>query len=415
MASYHGGQLAWAEVHQFFAARGGLGEGAYLQHIEQYHGGIVPRANKLVPNAERLRRSRLNRALGGPDSLQNKLHLSSDAIGAACLMYLISSGADGSVGRTLRLGCIQRSTIPGHKEVSGWKVRGGGRPIFNDLRNIDSSGRPTAVEALEFVEKFQPLLARHVTEASEDLFLVNIVGIVKPLPEHTLRDMLKRFATAEAELDGLDLRVDMLRSSVLLDAALSGDGNLRVAAAIANHSTNSTTSHYVEKLPLRILYEAKMRKFQKLFQATIVIGVEGAAQRLGISEEEARALVGQAVSTGLGRMCLKPFAGIQPGTVAGEACTKLNACHSCEAIYLIVDAELIADLIIWHGSLSSQAEALAAERPERFANEWAEDLAWCECAIEALQRGPARKVFVQAQALAEARLADPDFEAPRPW
>ena len=415
LGQYESGSSNWADVHRFFAGRGPLGLEAYLYYVEERHGGKVPRAEKGGTNAENLRRVRLNRDLGGPDAIQNKLNLSADAIGAACLMYLISAGANGSVGRTLSVGCVQPSTIAGHKEIAGWKARAGGKPIYNDLPFLDPDGRPTAVEALEFVQKCQPRLARHSPAEENSLFLIKTVGVVKPLPEHTLLDMLRRFVSADEEFQGLTVRVDMLRSSVLLDAALSGDGNIRVAGAVANHSSDSTTSHYTEKLPLRIMYEHKVRKFQKLFQATIVMGVEGAAQRLGISEDEVKKLVEQAVSTGLGRMCLKPFAGIQPGTIEGEACTRLNACHSCEAIYLIVDAELIADLIIWHGSLREASEALAAERPERFEAEWADDLAWCETAIETFQRGPARRVFVQAEALAKARLATPGFVAPKPW
>lgn len=415
LKAHERGDIEWREVHSFFAKRGTRGEEAYLYYIERHLGGKVPRSIKGLATSEKVRQSRLNQAFGGPDALHNKLHLSADAIGAACLMYLINAGANSSVGRSLKLGCVQPSTIGGHKEVVGWKARGGGKPIYNDLRALDSDGRPTAIEALEFVEKCQPCLARHSPENADSLFLVDMVGNVKVLPEHTLLAMLRRFVAADDSLKSFVIRVDMLRSSVLLDAALSGDGNLRVAGAVANHSNSNTTSHYVEKFPIRILYEAKLRKFQKLFQATIVVGIEGAAQRLGISQEEASALVGQAVSTGLGRMCLKPFAGIQPGTVAGEACNRLNACHSCEAIYLIVDAGLIADLIIWHGSLKDRSEALAATRPERFNDEWSDDLAWCESAIEALQRGPARKVFVEAQALANTRMATPGFAAPTPW
>ena len=415
LEAHERGDLEWSEVHNFFAGRGTRGEAAYLYYIDRHLGGKVPRGIKGLTTSEKIRRSRLNQAFGGPDALHNKLHLSADAIGAACLMYLINAGANSSVGRSLKLGCVQPSTIGGHKEVIGWKSRGGGKPIYNDLRALNPDGRPTAIEALEFVEKCQPCLARHSPENADSLFLVDMVGNVKVLPEHTLLAMLRRFVAADDSLNSFVIRVDMLRSSVLLDAALSGDGNLRVAGAVANHSSSNTTSHYVEKFPIRILYEAKLRKFQKLFQATIVVGIEGAAQRLGISQDEASALVGQAVSTGLGRMCLKPFAGIQPGTVEGEACNRLNACHSCEAIYLIVDAGLIADLIIWHGSLKDRSEALAATRPERFNDEWADDLAWCESAIEALQRGPARKVFVEAQALANTRMATPGFAAPMPW
>lgn len=136
LKAHERGDIEWREVHSFFAKRGTRGEEAYLYYIERHLGGKVPRSIKGLATSEKVRQSRLNQAFGGPDALHNKLHLSADAIGAACLMYLINAGANSSVGRSLKLGCVQPSTIGGHKEVVGWKARGGGKPIYLSLIHI---------------------------------------------------------------------------------------------------------------------------------------------------------------------------------------------------------------------------------------------------------------------------------------
>ena len=207
----------------------------------------------------------------------------------------------------------------------------------------------------------------------------------------------------------------MIRSSVLLDAALSADGNISVARAIANHSDEGMTSHYVLKMPLRIIYERKIREFQNAFEATVLANVEGAAERLGLSIERLRARFEHTVSTGLSRMCLKPTDGIQPGTKAGEACEKLQSCASCKVAVVVADVALVTDLVIWHGSLVKAAETWPPEREEHFIEHWLEDLAFCDVALSVLGRGQHVRVLRNARAAAERRLADPAFERPRPW
>ncbi len=168
-------------------------------------------------------------------------------------------------------------------------------------------------------------------------------------------------------------------------------------------------------MPLRIIYERKIREFMDAFEAIALVGVENAALRLGMDVERVREIAAKAMRTGLGRLCLDNKAGIQPETAPGEACTKVKSCHSCAAAVIVAEPELIADLVIWHGSLVEAAETWEPEREERFASEWLDELAFCEVAIEALGRGPHVRVLRQGRILAERRLADPTYERPRPW
>lgn len=403
------------DVVRFFTQRDEEGLCAFLFHVERDHGGLLPRSSKGKENAEKVFHSRIVTGLGGQDTLEGLLHLPEESVAAACLIYICESGANGAVGRGLQVDCLRPSTVPGHREVAGWKERTG-RPIVTDLPASHRDGAPSAVEVLEAMQDAHPRLARLVDEeTARHLFLTDTVGRVQPVPEHRLLHLLREIAKADPALGEFHLRVDMIRSSVLLDAALSADGNISVANAIANHASEDMTAHYVLKMPLRIIYERKIREFQNAFEAVVLENVEGAAERLGMAIERIGERFADALPTGLGRMCLKPTAGIQPGTAPGETCQKLQACASCKVSVVVADVDLVTDLVIWHGSLVEAAEGWPPEREEHFAEHWLDDLAFCDAALAALGRGPHVRILRKARDAAKVRLAQPDYERPRPW
>lgn len=415
LADVAAGRRMKKDLIAFFGEGGENGLAAFLHHVDRDHGGIVPRGTKGKSTADKVLHARMVQALGGADRLEGLLHLSEDAVAAACLVYIVEAGANGSVGRSLLVDCLRSSTVPGHREVEGWKDRGA-KPIVTDLPVDHRDGSPSAIRVLEAMRDAHPCLARHVSvDERQHLFLADTVGRVKPIAEHRLLHLLREITRDDPSLAGFDLRVDMIRSSVLLDAALSADGNISVANAVANHSREDMTAHYVLKMPLRIIYERKIREFIDSMEAVLVDGVDGAAERLGLSLDRLKAVLAKAMRTGLGRLCLKPTDGIQPGTTPGEVCTKVQNCGSCSAAVVIAELELVTDLVIWHGSLVEAAETWPPEREEHFAATWLEELAFCDVALDALGRGPHVRVLRQARAAAERRLADPNYERPRPW
>jgi len=409
------GTLTKAAAVRFFTTRGEEGLAAFLYHVDRDLGGLMPGGGRDTPVAETVYYSKIVRGLGGMKRLTGLLHLCERTVAAACIVYVVEAGANSAVARGLKTDCMRRSTVPGYMEVGGWKSRAGG-PIVTDLPIDHRDGTPSAISVLEAAAEIQPRLAQHARGVEHDaLFLVERRGRVAPLSEHRLLHWLRKIASSSAELAEIELRVDMIRSSVLLDAALSADGNINVANAVANHSNEEMTAHYVVKMPLRIIYERKIRDFQQALASIAVDGVEGAAECLGLPLEKVKALAERAMSTGLGRMCLKPRDGIQPGTERGETCTRVDACSRCPAAVVVADVDLVADLVIWHGSLVEAAEGWPPEREERFAEAWLDDLAFCEAALEALARGPNARILRKARQAANKRLADPGYEKPRPW
>lgn len=404
-----------ADLMRFFTERGEDGLAAYLHYVDREHGGRLPRSTKAGSIADNVYYAKITRGLGGIDALVGLLHPCERTVAAACIIYIVEAGANGAVARGLLTDCLRASNVPGHREVSGWKDRSG-RPIVTDLPEDHRDGSSSAVRVLEALLELQPRLARLAAGPDgRHLFLADTVGRVKPIAEHRLLELLRTIAKSDPALADFELRVDMIRSSVLLDAALSADGNINVATALANHTDEGMTAHYVVKMPLRIIYERKIRHFQEALASIALIGIEGAAERLGLPVDRVRSLAERAMRTGLGRLCLMPAAGIQPDTVKGETCTKVQACGRCASAVIVADVEIVADLVIWHQSLVEAAETWPPERTERFEEAWLDELAFCDAALDALKRGPHARILKRARETAERRLADPNYERPRPW
>ena len=70
---------------------------------------------------------------GGIHAIEGMLIPEADTTGAVLNLYLLESGANVSVGRTLDRECLQASDLAGFVRITGHKARAGGKPIFAEL------------------------------------------------------------------------------------------------------------------------------------------------------------------------------------------------------------------------------------------------------------------------------------------
>ncbi len=414
------GRITKAEVINFFTEQSG-GLAAFLVHVQSRFDGLVPKATRANWSEYRNFYSRIVSKLGGIDAVDALLHLSSDGVAAACLLFLCDTGANVAVGCGLRVDCMRSSEIAGHKEVIGYKRRAQigsnatnnakAKTISYDLPVSDASGEPTTVRALERVVTDVSNLRRGLAgNESEKLFIVRVQDKPKVLTDHLLLARLRLFVEND-DVVPHDIRTDMIRPSYLLDAALATSGRTRDVAAIARHSSIAVTeASYTNRWPVRLLREDKARAFHKDLQNALIHGIEGAAKRLGIKEVDAS----DVVATGLGTLCVSPRAGIQPGTTPGEECDRLDGCPNCIAHAVVAEPELIADLLLWSESLEEASKEWEAERPERW-ERWVIWWAFCDATIEFMQSGHMARVLAKAERIARDRKLQPRFQLPRPY
>jgi len=389
----------------------------FLAMIEHRWDGCPPRAATPETLADRGQfYNKFYRKYGGYQEIDALLNAHPEAIIAVIVLYLVDSGANVSTARTLHFKCLKTSEIAGHKRISGTKSRPEIKAIFHDLPVKAPELGVTTVQA---VEKLMIMTARYREQASDQdrqaLFLVRPQSNVIPIPEHLLTSWFKDFCARHPELAELKLVPSMIRPSVLLDLALSKDGNLIAAQYKAHHSDVSTTDGYTRKWPMRLLYEEKMKRFMQEFQATAFAPIAGAAERLGISVAEAEQLLDRAERNGLGVLCLKPRAGIQPGTKAGVVCHVIERCLGCSAQIVVPEPEAIADMIIFNEELWKEQERFEAEQDQRWEELWLLWLAFTEVVLEEMSKGPQAAILGQAREIAACRRADPSFVPIRPW
>jgi hypothetical protein len=401
----------------FPSSRPDLALSRFLALIEHRWAGCPPRGNTPGTWEDRgqFYRSFYSKH-GGFEQINAFMNAHDDAVIATVIMYLVDSGANLSTARTLWRDCLEQSELPGHRRISGYKARVSGKVIFSDLP-VKAPG--SGVTTIQAVEKLAVMTAHYRCQADEEdalnLFLVRPQSKVKALSEHRLLSLFKAFCNRHPELKGLKLLPSMIRPSVLLDLALSKDGNIISAQYHVQHADQATTDGYTRKWPVRLLYEEKIKFFMRQWQAIAIAPVAGAAERLGITVAELEELLSHAERNGLGSLCLKPMAGIQPGTKQGETCHLIERCIGCCAQIVVPEPEVIADMIIFNEELWKDQERFEAEQEDRWEELWLHWLAFTEVAIEAMSKGPQAAVLSQARQLASARRAEASYVPLRPW
>lgn len=377
-----------------------------LRLIEQRHGGVPPPGGNTKVGAYGQFFAKRYLAYGGLATIGPMLNPSTDAVGAVLTLYLLESGANVSVGRTLDRECIESSDLDGHRRVTGHKARAKGKPIIVDLPESSP-----AVRAMEWLLSASARLQSGATVDGDRLFLMRIGRRVQLMTPHWYTNWFKGFAASTPGLEGIGLVPNMIRPSVLLQAALGNDGRLAAGMALAQHGL-AITQGYQQKWPTRLLYDENIRRFQAAFETLVMSGIDDAASRLGIAVEEFEARLGDLRATGLGTFC-KDQRG-RPGEQHGT-CSTLDCWNECPNLLIVAEVEAIASLQLWQASLRTARPDWERDRPERWDQVWLPWLCLTDVVEEKMVRGPLVKTWRAAQRRSVEIFAQPGYVPPRPW
>ncbi|OYT93515.1 MAG: hypothetical protein CFE43_01935 [Burkholderiales bacterium PBB3] len=387
-------------------ARTSKGLANLLGFIEQRFAGIPPNggSNKQGPYGQFFGKRYLEH--GGISTIESLLFPDRDAVGAVLTLYLLESGANVGVGRTLNQDCAETSDLAGFVRITGHKARAQGKPIIVDLPE-----QSEAVRGIQWLLRTGERLRANCQDDSDRLFLMKIGDRIQLATSHWYTNWFKAFAANTSGLEGLSLTPNMLRPSVLLQAALNNDGRLAVGMAIGQHGT-TVSQGYQKKFPTRLLYDNHMRHFQSAFEILVVSSIQDAASNLGISEAEFDARLQALRPTGLGTFCKdsRGRAG-KPGTT----CKTIDCWNECPHLQIIAEVEAIAVLQIWQVSLRAAQPDWERDRPERWDEVWLPWLCLTDVVAEKMARGPLIKIWNAASAKAAEMSAHPNFVQPKPW
>ena len=375
-----------------------------LALITQCYGGIPPEggAGEMGPKGQFF--AKRYRSYGGLRTILPMLNPSSDAIGAALTLYLIDSGANVSVGRTLDRECCKPSDLEQYKRITGNKLRAKGKPIIVDLPETSPSIRAIAW-LLSAGDKFPS----SATQDVDKLFLMRIGGRVQLMTPHWYTNWFKAFASKSPGLEGLRLLPNMIRPSVLLHATLSNDGRLATGLAIGQH-TEGVTQGYQQKWPTRLIYDTNIRKFTSAFETLVMSGVKDAASRLGITATQFEARLGDLRPTGLGTFCRDQRK--RPGIV-GQC--SMDCWNECPNILIVAEVEAVSALQIWQASLRSAQPEWERDRPERWDEVWLPWLCLADVLEEKMARGSLVKIWNEARKRTSILSSQPGYAPPKPW
>jgi hypothetical protein len=401
-------------VHALFPPANDSAEGQaeqgianFLGLIEQRFGGIPPLGHD-NSNNDSYGQFFAKRYLdyGGLRSIAPMLNPGPDTIGAVLTLYLVESGANVSVGRTLNRECIQTSDLDGYRRITGHKARARGKPIYIDLPETSS-----AVCAMTWLLSASGRLQATANKDSDRLFLMRIGRSVELMTPHWYTNWFKKFASSSPGLEDIALVPSMIRPSVLLLAALSNDGRLATGMAIGQHGV-TVTQGYQQKWPTRLLYDENIRRFQAAFETIVMSGVADAAARLGITTDQFAARLGNLRETGLGTFC-KDQRG-RPGE-QHATCSTLDCWNDCPNLLIVAEVEAVAALQLWQRSLREAQPEWERDRPERWDQFWLPWLCLTDVVEEKMVRGPLIKIWMSAQRRAAEIFAQPSYAPPLPW
>lgn len=347
------------------------------------------------------------RRYGGKDAFHAYLHPHNRARLALWVILLVDAGANCEVVRDMPFDCLHRTDDPTQMKVSfGLKARANYQRIEDHLPIEPEDGQ--LLSAVQAIDCYKQMSARYRGLADDCtkgfLFLHEREGKITNYSEFGARENFISFLADHPELAGLDARPSFIRPSYLLQRQHDDpQARLEVAQAAGDHASPSSTQLYTGKTHTKLIYQKKIREFQSLFQAVIISSIEGAAEKLAISQSEAQHLFSEAARSGLGVACLNSKAGLQLGTKRGEDCTRLDACPGCDMRYLVGTVDNIADLILFEEYLQANEEQMMQKSALVWEQRWLPWLVLAEIALANFKQGETASMYVRAKANADLR------------
>lgn len=225
---------------------------------------------------------------------------------------------------------------------------------------------------------------------------------------------MRQILNEDPKLVDLPITRNMFRPTYLQMKHHAAGGDVELVRALAGHrSSNTTSRHYLNRAYMKRAYDDKIREFQRLFEA--VFDSSGTRARLfEISEEELKRRYKKAVDTGLGYVCLDPWAGAQPGQ-SGWLCSRLDACSRCPMLSFRVSAQALDALVLFRRSLERAFEAFVSMNAERWQLVWMPALALCVATMDRVKQSASRVMLARSENAVDEGLAAGRLKYFQPW
>lgn len=342
---------------------------------------------------------------GGMEIFQAYLHPHPEATACLWVLMLIDSGANTEVAREIERAGISPSEDGRYVIQFADKARAGGKAIRDEFHLKPTDGQLLSLpQAIIYYKEMATQLYELAGPQFSKLMLLRIsAGDAVGITGAKARDWFKAFVSRHTSLRSIDATPSMIRPSVLLHTQSSHGGRVEAAQALADHASSNTTMGYTGKISQLLQYNLKVLEFINRLEAAITASIDGAAEKLGIPQEEFQRRHADAMRTGLGIFCSNPFAGTQPGTSSNEPCHRQDNCWGCQQKVVVGSVENIVDLLLFNKHLNAQQDAKMATNADRWIEKWLPWLVFSNIALSKLKLGETAAKFAEASLIAEAR------------
>jgi hypothetical protein len=309
---------------------------AFVAHIDRHYHGILPQAIPFRRDSG-YHMAAIAASLGGYRAIEPCLYPRLESLFAYYLAILIHTAGNPEAIAMLNTDCLQAVPMLGERELLVWSKGRAGRLQRRSFRTTQSFEPPALVrEIIEWTKRLRP----HARQADRNrLFLGKGHHGVAALSTVQVKKLKDRFVARH----GLPLFALAAIRPTVLTAVYRASGDLLTIKEIANHQHLSTTIDYVRGPEAESHHRTRVAALQSAFLGHIERppGPDGASKR----PSGARCMpTGTAVSM-FGFDCKDPFAGIAPGTHAGELCSHFLGCFTCPNAIVTPDPASLARLL----------------------------------------------------------------------
>lgn len=310
--------------------------GALLEVIDQQFGGVLPPTPILYRTHNHLNRYLVKH--GGVDVIEPYLYPNAHGLFPYYLAIVLHTAGNPQAIADMAMDCLQPLPLLEDRELLLWEKRRARSVQRRSFRTSDPFGPPALVR--EVIEWTRRLRSQVPIDQRDRLFLMKTPRGPTAATRIKFEGPLSRFIAVH-HLKPFSLST--LRPSVLT-ALYRSTGDLRAVKTMANHASLSTTASYVQGPEVAAQNGLRMAALQSALLGHIESPADSGAGPAPSARPADAPPPGTAVSM-FGFSCKDPFAGLAPGTRAGELCTHFLACLTCPNAIIPTDAPTLARLL----------------------------------------------------------------------
>lgn len=371
-----GGQAAKVLGGEYATIMDGCALQVLVVYCHIYHGGIYPLGDDFSYS---LLSNRIQKSGISISDVRNALGYSREARVAAFVWLSIKYAINPDALLNITTNCLVSTGNDGQYQFVWNKLRKGAESQESVVVNSRAEGvaltcdSMTAVDVVEYLRVCSEHIRDFAREEDRNSLFIGFyknytkgscgerVHVPSMLALNTINTSFKSLCR-KVSGERWSSSLKALRGSVLLLTGLVTRDAMQVMQ-VGRHSDLTMAAKYTDHLPEILRREKKVREFLDWFETVLTVNIDQFAEKVGIDPEAYDIRKERLLNQQFGGIhCSDPMAGVQPGTIEGEVCHRIDKCVSCSKrrSLFLATKENIANVIYWREVLS-KAEKLLGE------------------------------------------------------